>query len=228
MQRFLPATALALLLGLNSLPAAAKAAAENWAYLQPDREQVIASLNVVELLKRHHYNKPPLDDARSAKIYEGYLKMLDPARSYFTAAEKRPRMEEMVRISTGVETTVCRTPLEAEVLELRLIAAHAPRYNRRSKFPERQQWIKLTREPFPRLSVVRTVADDGACYFGPLSRRSAAEDAMLALYDAFPIRQCTTRLSERTPSGRCALGDQRAQDARSCPLGARSKPSSTA
>ena len=87
MQRFLPATALALLLGLNSLPAAAKAAAENWAYLQPDREQVIASLNVVELLKRHHYNKPPLDDARSAKIYEGYLKMLDPARSYFTAAD---------------------------------------------------------------------------------------------------------------------------------------------
>ncbi|MDC7826377.1 carboxy terminal-processing peptidase [Pseudomonas sp. BLCC-B13] len=87
MQRFLPATALALFLGLNSLPAAAKAAAENWAYLQPDREQVIASLNVVELLKRHHYNKPPLDDARSAKIYEGYLKMLDPARSYFTAAD---------------------------------------------------------------------------------------------------------------------------------------------
>lgn len=87
MQRFLPVTALALLLGLHSLPAAAKAAAENWAYLQPDREQVIASLNVVELLKRHHYNKPPLDDARSAKIYEGYLKMLDPARSYFTAAD---------------------------------------------------------------------------------------------------------------------------------------------
>lgn len=87
MQRFLPTTALALLLGLNALPAAAKAAAENWAYLQPDREQVIASLNVVELLKRHHYNKPPLNDERSAKIYEGYLKMLDPARSYFTAAD---------------------------------------------------------------------------------------------------------------------------------------------
>ena len=87
MQRLIPATALALLLGLNALPAAAKAAAENWAYLQPDREQVIASLNVVELLKRHHYNKPPLDDARSQKIYEGYLQMLDPARSYFTAAD---------------------------------------------------------------------------------------------------------------------------------------------
>ena len=87
MQRFLPVTALALLLGLHALPAAAKAAAENWTYLQPDREQVIASLNVVELLKRHHYNKPPLDDTRSQKIYQGYLKMLDPSRSYFTATD---------------------------------------------------------------------------------------------------------------------------------------------
>ena len=128
-------------------------------------------------------------------------------RSYFTAAEKRPRMEEMVRISTGVEATVCRTPLEAEVLELRLIAAHAPRYNRRSKFPERQHWLKLTREPYPRLSIVRSVADDGARYLGPFSRRAAAEDAMLAVHEAFPIRQCTDRIREASPTGRCVLGE---------------------
>lgn len=127
--------------------------------------------------------------------------------SYFTAAEKRARMEEMVRIATGVETTVCRTPLEAEVLELRLIAAHTPRYNRRSKFPERQKWVKLTDEPFPRLSLVRTVLDDDACYFGPFSRRQAAEQAMLAIYETFPIRQCTLRLSARKLASRCALGD---------------------
>ena len=85
MQRFLPSTALALVLSFQAFTAHAKTTPENWDYLQPDREQVIASLNVVELLKRHHYNKPPLDDARSLKVYEGYLKMLDPARSYFTA-----------------------------------------------------------------------------------------------------------------------------------------------
>ena len=55
-----------------------------WEHLQPEREQVIASLNIVELLKRHHYNKPPLDKARSAKIYAAYLEMLDPARIYFS------------------------------------------------------------------------------------------------------------------------------------------------
>ena len=125
--------------------------------------------------------------------------------TYFTAAETRPRIDEMVRISTGVETTVCRTPLEADVLELRLIAAHSPRYNRRSKFPERQVWLKLTREPFPRLSIVRTITGDEALYFGPFRRRAAAEQAMLALYDAFPIRQCTARLSARRPTSACAL-----------------------
>lgn len=125
--------------------------------------------------------------------------------SYFTAGETRPRIDEMVRIATAVETTVCRTPLEADVLELRLIATHSPRYNRRSKFPERQVWLKLTHEPYPRLSIVRAVCDDEAVYFGPFRRRAAAEQAMLALYDAFPIRQCTTRLSPRRPTNACAL-----------------------
>ena len=126
-------------------------------------------------------------------------------RTYFTAAETRPRMDEMVRIATGVEATVCRTDLEADILELRLIAAHAPRYNRRSKFPERQVWVKLTREAFPRLSIVRMVADDDAQYFGPFRRRAAAEQVMSALWDTFPLRQCTTRLSTRRASPSCAL-----------------------
>ncbi|MGB4075103.1 carboxy terminal-processing peptidase [Pseudomonas sp.] len=88
MKRSLLSVTLAFSFALSALPLAAKTSSdESWEYLQPDREQVIASLNVVELLKRHHYNKPPLNDERSVKIYQGYLKMLDPARSYFTAAD---------------------------------------------------------------------------------------------------------------------------------------------
>jgi DNA polymerase III subunit epsilon len=114
-------------------------------------------------------------------------------------------MDEMVRLATGVEAIPCVTQLQADVTELRLIGAHAPRYNRRSKFPERTQWIKITDEPFPRLSVVRVVRDDGATYFGPFSRRQAAEDVTLAIYDGFPIRQCTPRLSTTAPISACAL-----------------------
>lgn len=87
MKRFFPSTAIAFTLGLSASLFAYTAAAIDWEALQPDRDQVIASLNVVELLKRHHYSKPPLDDARSQKIYESYLKLLDPSRSYFTAAD---------------------------------------------------------------------------------------------------------------------------------------------
>ncbi|MEQ7917577.1 carboxy terminal-processing peptidase [Xanthomonas sp. WHRI 1810A] len=87
MKQFLPST-LALLIGLSVLPMSANTfAANSWDNLQPDRDEVIASLNVVELLKRHHYSKPPLDDKRSEIIYQSYLKLLDPSRSYFLASD---------------------------------------------------------------------------------------------------------------------------------------------
>lgn len=88
MKHILTRSTLALLISLIALPATyAASKAQQWDYLQPDRDQMIASLNVVELLKRHHYSKPPLDDARSRKMYAGYLKMLDPSRMYFTAQD---------------------------------------------------------------------------------------------------------------------------------------------
>ncbi|MFS2071940.1 carboxy terminal-processing peptidase [Pseudomonas sp. CT11-2] len=88
MKHFFPSTALALVIGLGLLPMSSNSfAANSWDKLQPDRDEVIASLNVVELLKRHHYSKPPLDDARSAIIYDSYLKLLDPSRSYFMASD---------------------------------------------------------------------------------------------------------------------------------------------
>ena len=88
MKHFLPSSALALCIGLGTLSLSANVLADNsWDKLQPDRDEVIASLNVVELLKRHHYSKPPLDDARSVIIYDSYLKLLDPSRSYFLASD---------------------------------------------------------------------------------------------------------------------------------------------
>ncbi|WP_170219107.1 carboxy terminal-processing peptidase [Pseudomonas arsenicoxydans] len=88
MKHFFPGTALALFIGIGLLPISTNTfAANSWDKLQPDRDEVIASLNVVELLKRHHYSKPPLDDARSVIIYDSYLKLLDPSRSYFMASD---------------------------------------------------------------------------------------------------------------------------------------------
>jgi len=128
-------------------------------------------------------------------------------RSYFTAAEKRARISEMLAAAERVEAIECAHSLEAEVRELRLIAAHKPPYNRRSKFPERVLWLKLTAEAYPRLSLVRQVVDDGAAYLGPFGSRRAAELAAAGVYDALPLRQCTHKLSVRKTMPACALAE---------------------
>src|SRR5690606_5376661 len=128
-------------------------------------------------------------------------------RSYFTASEKRRRISEMLHAAQRVEAVVCAHGLEAEVRELRLIAAHKPPYNRRSKFPERTVWLKLTTEAYPRLSTVARVRADGATYLGPFASRRHAELAAAAVYDALPLRQCSQRLSPRQASATCALAE---------------------
>ncbi|MGN9912290.1 DEDD exonuclease domain-containing protein [Phytohabitans sp. LJ34] len=128
-------------------------------------------------------------------------------RSYFTAGEKRARISEMLAAAEVVEPVECAHSLEAEVRELRLIAAHAPPYNRRSKYPERVVWLKLTAEAYPRLSLVRAVAEPEAAYLGPFSSRRSAELAAAGVHDAVPLRQCTLRLSTRTKTPACALAE---------------------
>ncbi|AKT52051.1 DEDD exonuclease domain-containing protein [Arsenicicoccus sp. oral taxon 190] len=128
-------------------------------------------------------------------------------RTYFTASERRSRMAEMVGLAESVTPIVCATRLEAQVRELRLIAQHQPRYNRRSRHPDKVVWVKLTDEPFPRLSLVREVRDDAATYCGPFTSRAAAEDAVAAIHEALPLRRCTTRLGLRPRGTACALAE---------------------
>jgi len=147
-------------------------------------------------------------DDRGEVLYVGKSKDLrNRVRSYFTASETRSRIGEMIGIATGVRGIECGTSLEAEVRELRLIAEHKPRYNRRSKFPERQHWLKVTVEPFPRLSLVKQMRDDDAGYLGPFSSRKTAERAMAALHEAYPIRQCTARMSRHPQLSPCVLAE---------------------
>ncbi|HEX5541498.1 MAG TPA: DEDD exonuclease domain-containing protein [Micromonospora sp.] len=128
-------------------------------------------------------------------------------RSYFTASEKRARISEMLAAAERVEAIECAHALEAEVRELRLIAAHAPPYNRRAKFPDRTVWLKLTREAYPRLSMVRSLGRDDDAYLGPFPSKRSAELAAAAVHDAVPLRSCTPRLSTRRRAPACALAE---------------------
>jgi len=147
-------------------------------------------------------------DEGSRVLYVGTSKDLRTrVRSYFTGSETRTRMGEMVSLAQSVVGIECATPLEAEVRELRLIAEHTPTYNRRSRFPERVHWIKLTVEPWPRLSLVRQVLDDGAEYLGPFSSKKTAERSMTALHETFPVRQCGGRMAKVPSLSPCALAE---------------------
>ncbi|MDN5915618.1 MAG: DEDD exonuclease domain-containing protein [Pseudonocardia sp.] len=124
-------------------------------------------------------------------------------RSYFTAGERRRRIRDMVAQAQRVDTVVCAHALEAGVRELRLIAAHRPRYNRRSRNPGRVWWVAPTAEAFPRLSVVATPRE-GA--LGPFGSQRVASDAVDVVLDAVALRRCSQRIPARNPTASpCAL-----------------------
>jgi DNA polymerase III subunit epsilon len=174
-----------------------------------------AQVTVAQRRKRHLAESLPhapgvylFRDERGTVLYVGKSKDLRTrVRNYFVASENRTRMSEMVGLAERVDHLECATALEAEVRELRLIAEHKPRYNRRSRFPEKAVWLKVTDEPFPRLSTVRELRDDGATYLGPFGTRGAAERALTALHESFPVRQCSARLSPKKPTTACVLAE---------------------
>ncbi|QBJ98498.1 DEDD exonuclease domain-containing protein [Rhodococcus sp. ABRD24] len=119
-------------------------------------------------------------------------------RTYFTGSETRGRIREMVALAIRVDHVVCAHPLEAGVRELRLLSAHVPPYNRRSKFPMRGWWITLTEEAFPRLAVVRMPTIDS---LGPFRSRSDAADAALTVAEFCGIRTCRSRIPKGSRHG---------------------------
>ena len=54
---------------------------------------------------------------------------------------------------------------------------------------------------------MKQVRDDDAGYLGPFSSRKTAERAMAALHEAFPIRQCTARMSRHPQLSPCVLAE---------------------
>jgi DNA polymerase III subunit epsilon len=118
---------------------------------------------------------------------------------YFNGTDPRVRTKEMVTLTSTVDHIECSHALEAGVRELRMLATHAPPYNRRSKFPHRWWWVVLTDEAFPRLSVVRAPRHDRA--IGPFRSRTDAADTATLLARFTELRTCTTRLARSALHG---------------------------
>ena len=109
-------------------------------------------------------------------------------RSYFTAAEKRSRIANMLDTTVQVRAIPTPTEIEARVRELRLIAELDPPVNRRSRSPRSRPWLRPVGGPRPRLAAttVLTLAQaDGAV--GPFPSRAALAQARRAVESALGL-----------------------------------------
>lgn len=138
-------------------------------------------------------------DAKGEPLYVGTSKNLrSRVRTYFTAGEVRKRIREMISITESIDCIITPTALEAQVRELRLIQGAQPRYNRRSRFPERVAWLKLTDENFPRLTISKGAPIDPSGTIGPISGGASIEMAMAAVHEHLPLRQCKPKITDKS------------------------------
>ena len=129
-------------------------------------------------------------------------------RTYFTAAETRKRIAEMVDLAVAVEATPTATVLEASILELRQIAELDPPYNRRSRQPDKRPWLVLTEEAHPRLKTTRQLPIEMLDQaLGPFSSGSQARRVAEIISEEAHLRTCTPRLPRvpRATASACHL-----------------------
>jgi DNA polymerase-3 subunit epsilon len=129
-------------------------------------------------------------------------------RSYFSTEERR-KVGSLLRETERIDHKRTPTPLEAAVLEIRLIHHLEPRFNREGTRWRSNVFVKLTAEKYPRLSVVKAPADDGATYLGPLSSRRVANLVVEAITTVVPLRRCTRRPGGRGPCIPAQIGVSR-------------------
>jgi excinuclease ABC subunit C len=99
-------------------------------------------------------------------------------------------ISEHVDEVASVEYMETRTEIEALFLEANLIKRHQPRHNVRLKDDKRYPFIKVTKEPFPRIAVVREEVEDGAEYFGPYTSALPTRTTVNILQRNLGIRVC--------------------------------------
>jgi DNA polymerase-3 subunit epsilon len=144
-------------------------------------------------------------DAGGRPLYVGKAANLrQRVRSYFSSDDRR-KIGQLLRETQQIDHITCTGPLDAAVLELRLIHRLQPRFNRQGKQWGKYSYVKLTlNERFPRLAVVRKAKADDARYIGPLPSASAARRVIEAIETVMPLRRCTTNPAKCDRTAPCA------------------------
>ncbi len=106
-------------------------------------------------------------------IYVGKAKKLkNRVSQYFQAGRgHNVKTQTMVSLVDDFDTIIVGSEFEALVLENALIKQYMPRYNILLKDDKGYPFVRLSREAYPKFSIVSRVAGDGAKYYGPYGMR---------------------------------------------------------
>jgi excinuclease ABC subunit C len=136
-------------------------------------------------------------NAEGTIIYVGKARVLkNRVRSYFQAGHEGT-FHKITMVSEIVDLDILVTDSEGEALALEnnLIKRHQPHYNVLLRDDKNHPYLKLTLgETYPRLHIVRKVAEDKSAYGGPyipahLGRRTAS-----LVHRVFGVRSCREKL----------------------------------
>lgn len=140
-------------------------------------------------------------------IYVGKAKVLkNRVRQYFKGNKHSPKVEAMVKNIASFEYVITDSEFEALVLECNLIKEHMPKYNILLKDDKTYPFIRLSlNEMYPRLTISRSIKNDGAKYFGPYSSAILIRELIDLVKDIFKLRSCNKSFPRDIKKGRTCL-----------------------
>ena len=134
-------------------------------------------------------------DKTGKVIYVGKAKKLkNRVSQYFQdSAAHTVKTRQMVSQVDRFDTIFVSSEFEALVLENSLIKRHSPKYNILLKDDKGYPFVRLSRETYPRFSLVNKMAADSARYFGPFGGRQETRQALDAVCAALRLPTCHRR-----------------------------------
>ncbi len=117
-------------------------------------------------------------------------------RSYFHDNIPSAKTAVLVKKIYDVELIVTDNEIEALVLENNLIKKLKPRYNVNLKDDKSYPYIKVTKEPYPRIYPTRRVIKDGSKYFGPYTDVKNMKSSLRMINQVFKIRSCKLDITQ--------------------------------
>ncbi len=133
-----------------------------------------------------------MHDKAGTVIYVGKAKKLkNRVSQYFQAGRGHNlKTHTMVGQVDTFDTILVGSEFEALVLENALIKQYMPRYNILLKDDKGYPLVRLSREPYPKFTLVSRPAEDGAKYFGPYGGRMETRSALDAIRRALHLPTC--------------------------------------